>query len=375
MKIACVSTSRIPSNTANSIQVMKACQALAALGNEVCLWVPGESQSSWADLSELYGLSTPFEVRWLASNKLWRRYDFSLVAMQEAKRWGAKLFYTWLLPAAVLALWQGIPTLLELHDVVTGRLGPQSYRLFCGHKKTPKRLMVITRALKEKLEAQSGIRLGDKWVQIAPNGTDLERYAGLPDAVTARFQLGLPEMFTAVYSGHFYPGRGMDLLVGLAQGLPDVQFVWVGGTEQSTAEWKVRLAELGIKNVTLTGFITNSRLPLYQAAGEVLLMPYERAIAGSSGGNSADICSPMKMFDYLACGRVILSSDLAVIHEVLNPGNAVFCEPGDTAGWVAALREITAHPEKQAQLGAQAQQDAARYTWINRARSALEGLQ
>ena len=31
-------------------------------------------------------------------------------------------------------------------------------------------------------------------------------------------------------------------------------------------------------------------------------MPYGRSIAGSSGGNSADIGSPMKLFDYLAAG-------------------------------------------------------------------------
>ena len=202
MKIACVSTSRIPSSTANSIQVMKACHALAVLGHEVCLWVPGENQADWAGLSETYGLTTPFEIRWLPSKKFWRRYDFSLVAMQEAKRWGAKLFYTWLLPAAVLSLWQGIPTLLELHDVVTGQVGPRSYQMFCKHWKTKKRLLVITQALKNKLETQSGIQLGDEDVQIAPNGADLERYANLPDPATARFQLGLPEIFTAVYSGH-----------------------------------------------------------------------------------------------------------------------------------------------------------------------------
>jgi hypothetical protein len=34
VKIACISTSRIPSDTANSIQVMKACQALASLGHD-----------------------------------------------------------------------------------------------------------------------------------------------------------------------------------------------------------------------------------------------------------------------------------------------------------------------------------------------------
>jgi len=35
MNIACISASQVPSTTANSIQVMKACQALSGLGHEV----------------------------------------------------------------------------------------------------------------------------------------------------------------------------------------------------------------------------------------------------------------------------------------------------------------------------------------------------
>jgi glycosyltransferase involved in cell wall biosynthesis len=140
------------------------------------------------------------------------------------------------------------------------------------------------------------------------------------------------------------------------------------------AEWNVRLNEMGIRNVTLTGFVPNSRLPLYQAAGEVLLMPYDRSIAGSSGGNSADICSPMKMFDYLACGRVILSSDLPVIHEVLTTDNAIFCQPENVENWVETLQDVIDHPEKQIGLALQARNDAVQYSWIKRAQNALEGF-
>jgi len=105
----------------------------------------------------------------------------------------------------------------------------------------------------------------------------------------------------------------------------------VGGNPADTASWIDRLEQDAVKNVKLTGFVPNAELPLYQAAADVLLMPYEKSIAGSGGGNSAEICSPMKMFDYLASGRVILASDLPVFHEVLNENNAIFCPPEDCA--------------------------------------------
>ena len=378
MKIACVSTSQVPSSTANSIQLMKVCQALAGSAsadhpdNQVCLWIPGQAVTAWEKLADHYGLAQPFELKWLKSRPVFRRYDFALRAVQQARTWGANLVYTWLLPAAVLALQLHLPVVLELHDLPTGAFGPRLFRYFAAHP-GKKRLLVITHALAGRLGVENG-RLPGADVQVAPNGVDLESYADLPDAAQARRRLGLAENLTAVYTGHLYAGRGIDLLAGLAGALPAVNFLWVGGRPEDVAAWKEKLAGLGIRNVVLTGFIDNRRLPLYQAAGDVLLMPYERAIAGSSGGNSADICSPMKMFDYLACGRAILTSDLPVIHEILNDADACFCPPEDLPAWTKALVDLLQDAHRRQLLAAQARRDSQRYSWQARAQRALEGF-
>lgn len=70
MKIAAISTSRIPSNTANSIQVMKVCQALKKLDNEVKLWVPKFRTAPWPELAEKYGISTPLKWNGLIFRKI-----------------------------------------------------------------------------------------------------------------------------------------------------------------------------------------------------------------------------------------------------------------------------------------------------------------
>ncbi|MBM2843793.1 MAG: putative glycosyltransferase, partial [Anaerolineales bacterium] len=55
MRIAAIATSRIPSRSANSIRVMKVCQAMVRLGHEVELWTPGPSPApTWADLRRIY---------------------------------------------------------------------------------------------------------------------------------------------------------------------------------------------------------------------------------------------------------------------------------------------------------------------------------
>ena len=352
---------------------MKVCQALAQVGATVQLWVPGNLHTPWAEMAALYGLSTSFEVAWLAANPSLKRYDFAIAAMRQAGRMKADLIYTWLPQAALLGLLEGKPVVLEVHDRPTGRFGPWLLRKTAstrGHK----RLAIITQALLRALRDEFGLETRDGEVVITPNGVDLERFSGIPLPAEARRQLNLKDQLTAVYSGHLYAGRGMDLLLGLARRLPHMQFLWVGGQPAAVEAWREKIQQAGMKNIVLTGFVENRRLPLYQAAGDFLLMPYERAVEGSGGGNSADICSPMKMFEYLACGRVILTSDLPVLREVLHPGNAVFCPPEDEDGWYSALAALLGDPERVRALSRQAAIDAEKYSWRARAEKTLQGF-
>jgi glycosyltransferase involved in cell wall biosynthesis len=266
-----------------------------------------------------------------------------------------------------------VPVLLELHGEPEGRLGPAVLGQFL---KLPgrKRLLPITHALLERVEARYGFRLDPEQVVVVSNGVDLERYMALPDPEEARQRLGLPQGFTAGYTGHMYPGRGMGLLFELARLFPQVNFLWVGGRPSDIQAWQPRLAEQEITNVTLTGFIENSRLPLYQAAAEVLLMPYETYIEGSSGGNSVDICSPMKMFEYMAAGRAILSSNLPVIGEVLDEEQARLLPPEEVGVWAAALQEMIDKPQERLRMGERARRQVEWYTWQERARRALAGF-
>jgi glycosyltransferase involved in cell wall biosynthesis len=373
VKIAFIAASAVPFNAANSIQVMKTCQAFAQLGHLVHLVVPGSQAGEWSSLKDFYGLSTPFEITWLTVAPHLRRYDLAWKAVRLARRIKADLVYTWMLQVAWLSLWQRLPVMLELHDRITGQIGPTLFRQVIDSR-GKKRLLPITQALLNALQQEFKVTFPPGLAVVSPDGVDQERYVGLPEPPAARLALGLPECPTAVYTGHFYAGRGLGLLFDLAQSNPQINFLWVGGRLADIAMWKQRLQSAGVDNVFLPGFVENARLALYQAAGDVLLMPYGRSVSTSSGGNTADICSPMKMFEYMAAGRAILSSDLPVFHEVLNPTNAVFCPVDEPVVWSTALNALIADTNRRITLGQQAQRDVALYTWRVRAQHALEGF-
>lgn len=374
MKIAVIAPSRVPSNTANSIQVMKVCQALAQLGHTVKLWVPGQTATSWEQLSGLYGVTTPFEISWLPNQAKLKRYDLALSGVNRAVGWHADMVYTWMPQAAVYSQIRGLPVVLEVHDRPTGKLGPWLLQRTVKMRGR-KRLAVITRALVRVLEHEFNLPIPPENVVIAPDGVDLERYDNLPDAPTARSLIGLPvEQITAAYTGHLYAGRGVELLLGLAQAFPQIHFLLVGGNPKSVENCRNQAESAGLTNVTLTGFVENQRLALYQAAGDILLMPYGRMIAGSSGGNTADICSPMKMFEYMAAGRPILSSDLPVLREVLNETNAAFCAADELDSWKQGLQSLLDDPARRQAIGRQARSDAQGYSWKSRAEATLANL-
>ena len=82
----------------------------------------------------------------------------------------------------------------------------------------------------------------------------------------------------------------------------------------------------------------------------------------------------MKVFEYLACGRSIISSDLPVLQEVLNRTNAILLPPGDVDAWAEAILDLRENESRRKSLSQQAQVDAQMYTWEARAENILEGM-
>src|SRR5512145_2227532 len=128
MNILAITGSTIPSDTANSLQVMKACQALVQLGHEVTLLVPGSENTS-VDLQAHYGLQTEFPIEWLSSSS---RRMFTWEAVRRARARKADVLYSWFPQSAVFGLLSRLPVIFEIHIQPTGLFGPAWHRTFAN---------------------------------------------------------------------------------------------------------------------------------------------------------------------------------------------------------------------------------------------------
>lgn len=375
MKIIYLSAGIIPSERANSIQVMKVCQAFTQLGHSVTLLVPAtiEPVPAWDVLAEHYGLKTRFDIQALPLTAFMQKRDFPWKAANKARQLGANLVYARSVSLAAAGLLSDLPVILEMHQLPSGTLGPTWFRLFLWLKGR-KRLVPITTSLALALRKHYHLTMNSGQIVVAASGVDLDRFSDLPDPARARQLLHLPEGWTVVCSGHLYKGRGLDLVIDLAKRLPDVHFLWVGGSAREVDAGRGEVLKYGLQNLHLTGFVPNSKLPLYQAAAEALLIPYSPGFTNSGGEDISDVSSPMKIFEYMASGRVIVSSDLPVLREVLNEKNAIFCPPEDVDAWELKLRQLRANSAPFLSLADQARGDAEKYSWIERSRLVLAGF-
>lgn len=349
-----------------------ACDGLRRCGEELCLYVPGSGTISFDQVREHYDMQcAPFPVQYVPSRPGLHRVDFAFSVLSAGRNIHAQLHYTWTIQLAAAAAFRGMESAYEIHDLPTGG-GVRWFDLYT-RTKAAKKVICITKALRDRLLAQFP-HLREEDCLIMPNGFSPEDYADLPDLAGAKQAMGFSQERPAVScSGHLYEGRGAELFVQLASRFPEADFHWFGGTSDAVEHWRQVTGQAGLTNVYFHGFVPRGRLPLAEAACDVLLMPYAKHIAGSGGGNSAEICSPMKMFEYMAEGRCILSAALPVIREVLDDSCAVFCEPEDVASWEAGLRTVLENAELRNRFACEVKQRSENYTWQKRAEIFLKG--
>ena len=167
------------------------------------------------------------------------------------------------------------------------------------------------------------------------------------------------------YVGSFYKGRGIDLILHLASKFPNLNFHLYG---QSKEEIRPNL-----KNVKIHNFVDYCNVPYILSNSDVLLMPYSKNVSVRSKTlNTADYCSPLKMFDYLAAGKIIMSSKLGGICEILkHKENSIIVEEFNYEMWELELNNLLKDVYDIKKIQKNAFSTANEYTWVKRATKIL----
>ena len=177
------------------------------------------------------------------------------------------------------------------------------------------------------------------------------------------------------YAGSLYEGRGIDIIGKLAAKFPMISFNIYGGEKDKILELQSRFNS---NNLIFHGFIPYKVLIKKLRDYDALLMPYQNKVSvGIKNHDTSKWMSPLKMFDYMASGVPIISSNLPVLREILkNNKNAFLCNPDNFNEWVRCIKFIEKKKTLRSSVAKSALDDIRKqYNWNIRAKRIINFLQ
>lgn len=374
-----LSSTRLPSKKAHVIQQLNMSQAFATLGEDVQFVTlrNGGKQPSWEELADHYGLTSEFGVRFVPA--LEENYRFSVPYVPNLDH---QVYTYWLLCAYlsrnlrsgdVLYSRNLYPTRFFLRILRTLGLGDEISVWFEQHQIDRD----TTAWFYEQLDGVVCISEGQKRelvrtrpidpekLLVAHDGADLNGYEGRSmEASRNQLSIDLDEK-VVMYTGHLYPSKDVESFVRAAGDFDATCYI-VGGYSEDVSRIK---SEIDIpENVTFTGFVPPSKVPIYQTAADVL-------VATVAENPEMDYFSPLKLFEYMAAGKPIVVTRKPDYEEVLTHGvNALFVDPESSEDIANTVRTLLSDAQFRSDLGQRARQDVRQYSWENRAKWILENI-
>lgn len=368
MEILYLSASPIPSQKANSVHVMKMCSSFS-INHKVKLYCIGKKNNQ--DVFELYRVNKKFDIKYFSWPKIkylagfiyghaikkdikkemkTRKKDFPII-------YGRDKYSIFLMRKHQGQIYY------ESHKKPNGFLAKFIERKIFTTKNF-KKLVVISEQLKSEYLRIFRF-LKSNQIIVAHDACDIQQNTDVDTfKETNLANIG--------YVGSLYPGKGMEIISKLSFLLPDRTFHVIGGMNDQINFWRNKSGD----NVIFHGFITQNKLFEFYSKFDIALAPYQNDVytAMKRNNNISKWMSPLKLFEYMAHGKIIVSSNLEVLQEVLTDKfNAMLCNPNDINQWLKAILEISENPELCFKLRLNGYNEFThKYTWDKRAELVIQ---
>ena len=366
MNILYISNSIIPSRTANSIHVMKMCQAFADNGHKVILLAPDKKNKNKkeVDVYEYYGVKKNFIIKKLWYPNLKGRSIFYSLAILFYLISNKKfdLVYGRFLFGCYLSVLLQNNVIFEVHDPIykRGNFELKIFKKLVNYKKFVK-LVVISDVLKN-IYLKSGF-LNQNQIQVAHDGAD-----EVMDFANKIHLFGNKKNLKVGYLGSLYKGKGIEVIYLLANKVSEnIEFHIVGGNDKEIEYWRSRIDS---KNVFFYGFVPHKKISSYINSMDICLLPNQKKLILDGVGDISSFTSPLKLFEYMSHKKTIIASNIKVLKEILNQKNSILVDPDNINEWSQALEKLK-DPHNREKISNQALIDFAPYTWKNRVKKIL----
>ncbi len=361
--VAFVSSNVLSRHSAAVICMIEMCNAFSKNGFNTTLCVPRFNMSK-DFLFEYYGVEYPFKIVQINIPKLFlrgvvpgRSAIFSFIASNILHKMKNTIFYTrnpWIFfIISSLYKWHSF---FEVHQFrFKGPLATCIYRAMIKYsaKHGKGRIVCISKSLMNQWEKYG---IDSTKMFVAHDAVNINKFNNIISKSEARKQLRINKSLSlVVYTGSLKSGKGVDVLIKCANRLPEISFLIVGGEEEQIKKFNILVK---FKNVVFTGRVQPTKIPIYQAAADILTLP------NTKGSVIDDVTSPLKLFEYMASGRPIVATDMPSILEILkNNYNALISPAEDDYKLSENISVLFKYTSLGEILTKNARKDIEKYSW------------
>ncbi len=359
MRTIYIAETRLKNRSAYTHQVIKMCDAFIKNDSKLILLLPFENNVSFKKLKNNFLLTgkKKFEIKSLLKNKITNflgRINFGFrVAKYIKKNHNPDLIITRSLISSVFLSIYKINHFIEIHSEMKSITKFILINLNFINSKYIKKIIFISKALEKKFN------ISKKKTLILHDGVDIENFS--------KSKL-VTKIKSVSYVGSFHEGKGVELILSLAKKFNNLKFNIYG--EPLKKQYKKT------KNVRIHGYVNYNKVPSILVKSDVLLLPSAPVQYGRSKSvNISNYNSPLKMFDYLAAGKIIISSKLDGICEVLkNRENAILVKKYNLKLWEKALNDLIKKKYNMIKLQKNSRKTAKNFTWNKRVKKIIFSL-
>lgn len=380
MKIAYCTNVRLPSERAHGHQIAQVCDALVDLGHDVTIFCPYRENPISQSYHEYYGAHSKVQIQYLGSYDyirspwfpgvlgLWAT-NFSL-RYHLGKQMNAAFFdvlYTRATALLPVLTTQQQPVITELHSIPR-----RWHRHFIKQCNRCALVTCLTTPMANELQ-NMGI---DVKTIVAPDAVALQAFNTLPNTQAARQQFTLPKDKQVIgYAGQLRSmnmSKGVETLLQAIEvlhrnGQSNMYMAIAGGPPEVAINLKKSLPACLQPFVRFMGVLQRSQIPAFLAACDTLVYPAPQSDHPFYNRDT----SPMKLFEYMAARRPIISADLAPIRDILNEDTALLVPPGDPVALAEAIINIDTEAAVRTE---KAYQVVTNHTWEKRMQRILASL-
>lgn len=367
MKFIYIVNAEMPTKKAYGVQVAKMCEAFARSGIELDMIVPWRYGTK-GDPYEYYGIKRNFRMIRLCSIDLIGIIPYFGYWIQAISFVTRVLVYSLFMSRKDTLVYTREYLIVPWCRLLGFRVVYESHRILAKERtffalaRYANWIVTNSEGVAEEFRKRDFPR-----VLAQQNGVTLEEFFIKQEKDELRRALTLSsDAHIAMYTGHLYDWKGVDTVVEAAVQMPEVQFVFVGGTDEDVARYRAQAIKETLHNVQFVGHVPKVKIPQYVTAADVLLLPNIPVSVESS-----HYTSPMKLFEYMASGVPVVASDLPSIREILNEENSVLVAPGDAPALREAIQGLRGNHKKSMSIAAQAKKDVQEYAWEKRAKRIL----